>query len=294
MEEWADPAFRPYGLRKGYTTTVEHISVAEVLLLAERAFRQEQSATSALNERLRTQMLASLFEVDAQSGPTSVWTVEEVQSQRQEMATVLDHLGLDEVKELSEQYFERLEEMAAELEGQEIPSDFSGGPRFATWWQWMAEARSMAFRIAQARPLIAKYQQDRNRITRRSTAFLHSVNSFMSDKELVFSREAELKVKLPNGKLVNSHHLSSGELQLLILFAVLYFPSNQPDQEFVVFVDEPELSLHAVWQHRYIDSIQDANPDAQFIIATHSPEIAGPAQDAIIDLSMNGASPVAL
>ena len=50
-------------------------------------------------------------------------------------------------------------------------------------------------------------------------------------------------------------------------------------------VDEPELSLHVAWQNRSIDSVKAANPNAQFIIATHSPEIVGDAEDTVIDIS---------
>ncbi len=72
---------------------------------------------------------------------------------------------------------------------------------------------------------------------------------------------------------------------MLILFTFLYFRFD-PEQEFAVLVDEPELSLHVSWQNRYVNSVKAANPNAQFILATHSPEIAGPAaEDTIIDIS---------
>ncbi len=134
--------------------------------------------------------------------------------------------------------------------------------------------------------MIQKYESDRSKVIRRSNKFLESVNSFLSDnrKRLRLVRGFELMVDLPNGQRISSHLLSSGELQLLVLFTFLCFQFDT-EQEFAVFVDEPELSLHVAWQNRYVNSITEANPNAQFIIATHSPEIAGAAQEAIIDIS---------
>ena len=148
-------------------------------------------------------------------------------------------------------------------------------------------ASPVAFRIERLISLIEKYDSNRSEITRRSTNFLGSVNSFLCDngKKLEFLREFELAVELPNDQIISSHNLSSGELQLLILFTFLYFQFDDPNQEFPILVDEPELSLHVAWQNRYIDSVKAANPNAQFIIATHSPEIVGKADDTIIDVS---------
>ena len=75
-----------------------------------------------------------------------------------------------------------------------------------------------------------------------------------------------------------------GELQLLTLFAFLYFLFDQ-QEEFTIIIDEPELSLHLAWQSRYLEAITGANSRAQFIVATHSPEIAAPFEHRIVDIS---------
>ena len=136
-------------------------------------------------------------------------------------------------------------------------------------------------------PIIETYEANIEHITKRSTNFLRSVNSFISDtgKLLRFSDDGELIVKLPDGHTINGQSLASGELQLLVLFAFLCFGFDSSNQRFPVLVDEPELSLHVAWQNRYVQSIAEANQNAQFILATHSPEIAGPVEDHIIDIS---------
>ena len=41
----------------------------------------------------------------------------------------------------------------------------------------------------------------------------------------------------------------------------------------VFIIDEPELSLHVQWQELFVDSIISANPNIQYVLATHSPSI---------------------
>lgn len=66
--------------------------------------------------------------------------------------------------------------------------------------------------------------------------------------------------------------LSSGEKQLIILLTEALL---QKSQNSVFIADEPELSLHIDWQRKLLSSIRDLNSNAQIIVATHSPEIAG-------------------
>ena len=56
---------------------------------------------------------------------------------------------------------------------------------------------------------------------------------------------------------------------LVILLTVL-IEDNLP---YVLFMDEPEVSLHIEWQKRLIDLILDLNPNVQIILTTHSPAV---------------------
>jgi predicted ATP-dependent endonuclease of OLD family len=38
-----------------------------------------------------------------------------------------------------------------------------------------------------------------------------------------------------------------------------------------MLMDEPEISLHFEWQKILLESILEINPNAQIIVATHSP-----------------------
>ena len=57
---------------------------------------------------------------------------------------------------------------------------------------------------------------------------------------------------------------------MLILMLSTIIENNA---ECITFWDEPEVSLHIVWQRKLIRLIRDLNPNMQLIIATHSPSI---------------------
>lgn len=76
--------------------------------------------------------------------------------------------------------------------------------------------------------------------------------------------------ELKSGKHISMYDLSSGEKQILyIMLKVLL----QEKQDYIVFMDEPELSLHVDWQEKLIDKILQLNPNCQLVIATHSPSL---------------------
>jgi len=84
-----------------------------------------------------------------------------------------------------------------------------------------------------------------------------------------------------NNKPITLAKLSSGEKQLLILFIEALLQRRQP---YIFLADEPELSLHISWQRNIVSAIKSINPEAQIIVATHSPEIAGKYRSAILDM----------
>jgi predicted ATP-binding protein involved in virulence len=91
-------------------------------------------------------------------------------------------------------------------------------------------------------------------------------------KQIIIAEDGEIKVKLNNGKFASVFELSSGEKQVIIMIAHLIFEEDQKPSG-VFIIDEPELSLHIAWQEIFIDSITEASPKTQFILATHSPSI---------------------
>lgn len=72
------------------------------------------------------------------------------------------------------------------------------------------------------------------------------------------------------GELLEPYQLSSGEKQMLAILLTVLVEDNKP---YVLFMDEPEVSLHFEWQKRLIELVMKLNPNVQLIMTTHSPAV---------------------
>ena len=72
------------------------------------------------------------------------------------------------------------------------------------------------------------------------------------------------------GEMLVPYQLSSGEKQLLVILLTVLV---EDQQHYVLFMDEPEVSLHIEWQKRLLDLILELNPNVQIILTTHSPAV---------------------
>lgn len=64
--------------------------------------------------------------------------------------------------------------------------------------------------------------------------------------------------------------LSAGQLELFLFLAALVL---NDDREGVVLIDEPELHLDPQWHAQVLRTLIRLQPRAQFLVATHSPQI---------------------
>ena len=72
------------------------------------------------------------------------------------------------------------------------------------------------------------------------------------------------------GETLRPYQLSSGEKQLLVILMTVLVEDCLP---YVLFMDEPEVSMHIEWQKQLIDLILQLNPNVQIILTTHSPAL---------------------
>ena len=73
-----------------------------------------------------------------------------------------------------------------------------------------------------------------------------------------------------DGELLFPYKLSSGEKQMLVILLTVLVQDNS---HCVLFMDEPEASLHIEWQQKLISMIRELNPNVQIILTTHSPAV---------------------
>lgn len=106
--------------------------------------------------------------------------------------------------------------------------------------------------------------------------FLYKTMHLDTERGLRFISATNRRVPLPA--------LSSGEQHELVLTYELLFKSKGKQ---LILIDEPELSLHVIWQQRFLQDMEEiarvANLD--FIIATHSPSIVNHRTDLMVELA---------
>lgn len=73
-----------------------------------------------------------------------------------------------------------------------------------------------------------------------------------------------------DGDVLCPYQLSSGEKQILVILLTVLVQDNDSG---VLFMDEPEISLHVEWQEKLIRLIRELNPNVQIILTTHSPAV---------------------
>ncbi len=100
----------------------------------------------------------------------------------------------------------------------------------------------------------------------------------MIDKEYGFRIETDIE-----NKNLSLTDLSSGEQQEVVLLYELLFNTGK---DTLVLIDEPEISLHVVWQKEFINDLKKIveMQKINVLIATHSPQIINENWDLTVDL----------
>jgi predicted ATP-dependent endonuclease of OLD family len=125
--------------------------------------------------------------------------------------------------------------------------------------------------------LSTELEENKRKIFKPITDYIKLLNEFHETKEFSLQDTKVGGLKITNNQnQISSIQLSSGEKQLIILLTECLLQKND---ETLFIADEPELSLHIEWQRKVVSSIIRLNPNAQVIIATHSPEIVGKFRD---------------
>ncbi len=102
------------------------------------------------------------------------------------------------------------------------------------------------------------------------TRFQDLVDELFSETGKKIDRNSNELQFVQFDELLPPYLLSSGEKQILVILLTALTQDRQP---YVLFMDEPEASLHFDWQKRLIDMVRELNPNVQIILTTHSPAV---------------------
>lgn len=130
--------------------------------------------------------------------------------------------------------------------------------------------------------IFKKYEGFSQKLEKIETIF-NERNDY-SDKTLLITNEGYQILK--EGRLLHISQLSSGEINDLILWHEIIFVAKANS---LILIDEPEISLHLLWQQEFIDKLTTIHQlndlkDIHFLVATHSPDIIAGYGENVINL----------
>jgi len=172
---------------------------------------------------------------------------------------------------------QRLGEQNAGFDGalrQVLPVIKGGGGSLLDIQLYNLQRKYLDYQVNIGNRIIAELQQGNTeaaqQLSQKKTRFQDIIDDlFHETGKKIIRTENEIRFT-QIGEVLGPYQLSSGEKQMLaILLTVLV----EDDQPYVLFMDEPEVSLHIEWQKRLIDLCLELNPQVQIILTTHSPAV---------------------
>lgn len=114
-------------------------------------------------------------------------------------------------------------------------------------------------------------QKEAGQIYKYRNIFLEIVQkAFSQTGKTIVDNKSRIEFQLRDGTLIHSDALSSGEKQFLIIMLTVLLEKGE---EYILMMDEPEISMHYEWQSKLIENILKLNPNCQIILSTHSPAL---------------------
>lgn len=145
------------------------------------------------------------------------------------------------------------------------------------WQLYLIQRRYLDYQVNVGNRMIAlltsgdpEAREKATRAANMKTRFLDIVDNLFCETGKKIDRQSNELCFLQYDEKLSPYLLSSGEKQmLLILLTVL----TEDQQHYVLFMDEPEASLHFEWQKNLISLVRELNPNAQVVLTTHSPAL---------------------
>ncbi|VTY30497.1 AAA family ATPase [Streptococcus anginosus] len=273
-------------------------SLKYAMNLIERENRIIESRKNRYNQEFKNQILSSSLGINIDN-LSNILTSEEIidpdkiRELKIKYIKMLDDLAVpnedkDKIESFLDNYQQKLPDVLNFLSSKEKDSS---NQEFFDLITFFFEASEIV-RMTKILPIAEKLEKRLSDISNKIRNFTGIVNSFFQDsmeqKELFFDNFGipYFKIKGRSEK-IQLKHLSSGEKQIVILFANLVLTNRyQRSKMFrnVFIADEPEISLHMLWQLKLIPNILKSRKNLQIILATHSPEVVGEFENKMFEL----------
>lgn len=253
--------------------------LAEAIDLAEHSYREFLVRQQGYMNRLRRDLILTAFtsvgpDPFSDKGiqlPNQFDADNDLRVQRQLVSEMLKALDISDPK--IDRFFDDVDATLQTLVGQDVDSlikDQSGQKLISEWLRIQPQLAQIGRIVA----IVEKHNERLKRAHAEIDKYLDLINKFLSDggKRLEFQATGRLRVFYGDTLLKGVAGLSSGERQLVVILTHLAL-NRSARQANVLIIDEPELSLHVKWQEMFVEALETASPEIQFILATHSPSI---------------------
>ena len=140
------------------------------------------------------------------------------------------------------------------------------------------------------RGVLAEYVEDSEkklrvyeRVLEKIELFTDIINGRFQFKKFSFDRRAGFIFTDVLGRAITPDLLSSGEQHEIVLIYDLLFKTQENS---LILIDEPEISLHIAWQKRFLDDLRriiQLTP-LDIVLSTHSPQLIGSNLDLTVPL----------
>ncbi|MHA1285544.1 MAG: AAA family ATPase [Promethearchaeota archaeon] len=113
--------------------------------------------------------------------------------------------------------------------------------------------------------------------------FIKIINDRFLNKKFKINKQDGFVIMTQDGREINLEDLSSGEQhEIVIIYEMLF--NAKPN--FLILIDEPEISFHVEWQEVFLDNLLEIIKlsDLDIVIATHSPQIINDKWDLTVGL----------
>lgn len=252
------------------------VSLEEVQALIFDYTRRIPQQQYVINDEFKQKMFNQSFQFIEDYNFENITTSQSIVERKTKVLQAIDDLGIKGLNYYINTFFSKMEAIAKDYEnlGEDEKSTKNSSSKYidiiSKWYRNGTQLK----RIDD----IIKYSQEyQDKVAELRAPFKKLENityNFLKEgrKELHIAADGEIKVDLTKGQSTSIYGLSSGEKQIVIMIAHLIFEEAQKESG-IFIIDEPELSLHIAWQEIFVQSIIEASPKTQFILATHSPSI---------------------
>ena len=145
------------------------------------------------------------------------------------------------------------------------------------WQLFQLQRKYLDYQVNIGNRIIAVRQSGEPDAAQKAQAITEPKGMFQDIVDDLFRETSKTIIRTANeikfnqiGEVLQPYQLSAGEKQMLAILLTVLVEDNQ---SYVLFMDEPEISLHFEWQKQLISLVLKLNPNIQIIMTTHSPAV---------------------